>query len=159
MFVNLLLEVVYQYRCVGNVAENQNASFHPGDDAFPEKDTEQPKQDAGPTSTHKSKLVMPVRRSGVMEAEQPSTKNILKRLLPMTFPMAISGFFFKAATMEVASSGNEVPPATSVRPMMDSLTPNPRAMPLAPSTKKLPPMMSRQVRRECIGRTSTRVTA
>ena len=48
MFVNLLLEVVYQYRCVGNVAENQNASFHPGDDAFPEKDTEQPKQDAGP---------------------------------------------------------------------------------------------------------------
>ena len=25
----------------------------------------------------------------------------------MTFPMAISGFFFKAATMEVASSGNE----------------------------------------------------
>lgn len=37
--------------------------------------------------------------------------------------MAISGFFFKAATMEVASSGNEVPPATSVRPMMDSLTP------------------------------------
>ena len=48
VFVNLLLEVVYQYRCVGNVAENQNASFHPGDDAFPEKDTEQPKQDAGP---------------------------------------------------------------------------------------------------------------
>ena len=139
----MLLEVVYQYRCVGNVAENQNAPFQPGDDAFPEKDTEQPKQELAPTSTHKSKLVMPVRRSGVMEAEQPSTKNILKRLLPMTFPMAISGFFFKAATMEVASSGSDVPPATSVRPMMDSLTPNPRAMPLAPSTKKLPPMMSR----------------
>ena len=83
---------------------------------FPKKDTGQPKQDAGPYSTHKSKLVMPVGRSGVMEAEQPSTKNILKRLLPMTFPMAISGFFFKAATMEVASSGNEVPPATSVKP-------------------------------------------
>lgn len=46
--VNLLLEVVYQYRCVGNVAENQNAPFQPGDDAFPEKDTEQPKQEAGP---------------------------------------------------------------------------------------------------------------
>ena len=159
MFVNLLLEVVYQYRCVGNVAENQNASFHPGDDAFPEKIPNSQSRMLDPTSTHKSKLVMPVRRSGVMEAEQPSTKNILKRLLPMTFPMAISGFFFKAATMEVASSGNEVPPATSVRPMMDSLTPNPRAMPLAPSTKKLPPMMSRQVRRECIGRISTRVTA
>lgn len=48
MSVNLLLEVVYQYRCVGNVAENQNTSFQPGDDAFPEKDTEQPKQEAGP---------------------------------------------------------------------------------------------------------------
>ncbi len=39
--------------------------------------------------------------------------------------------------MEVASSGNEVPPATSVSPMMDSLTPNPRAMPLAPSYKEI----------------------
>lgn len=90
--VNLLLEVVYQYRCVGNVAENQNASFHPGDDAFPEKIPNSQSRMLDPTSTHKSKLVMPVRRSGVMEAEQPSTKNILKRLLPMTFPMAISGF-------------------------------------------------------------------
>lgn len=39
-----------------------------------------------------------------MEALHPNTKKILNRLLPMTLPMAISGFFFKAATMEVASS-------------------------------------------------------
>ena len=30
-------------------------------------------------------------------------------LLPITFPIAISGFFFSAATIEVASSGREVP--------------------------------------------------
>lgn len=95
-----------------------------------------------PTSTHKSKLVIPVRCNGVMDALQPNTKNTLNRLLPTTLPMAISGFFFKAATMDVARSGSEVPPATNVSPITDSLTPKLRAMPLAPSTKKLPPAIS-----------------
>ena len=58
-----------------------------------------------PTSTNRSIFVMPVRCNGVMEALHPSTKKMLNRLLPITFPIAISGFFFKAATMEVASSG------------------------------------------------------
>ena len=58
-----------------------------------------------PISTHRSKLVMPVRCNGVMEALRPNTKNTLNKLLPTTLPMAISGFFFKAATMDVASSG------------------------------------------------------
>ena len=95
-----------------------------------------------PISTHRSKLVMPVRCNGVMEALHPNTKNTLNKLLPTTLPMAISGFFFKAATMDVASSGSDVPPATNVSPITDSLTPRLRAMPLAPSTKKLPPAIS-----------------
>lgn len=76
-----------------------------------------------PTSTNRSIFVIPVRCNGVMEALHPSTKKMLNRLLPITFPIAISGFFFKAATMEVASSGRDVPPATRVSPMTDSLTP------------------------------------
>lgn len=107
-----------------------------------------------PASTHKSRLVIPVRCNGVMDALHPSTKNTLNRLLPTTLPMAISGFFFKAATMDVASSGRDVPPATSVSPITDSLTPRLRAMPLAPSTKKLPPAISAQARPECRGQTS-----
>ena len=77
-----------------------------------------------PTSTNRSIFVMPVRCNGVMEALHPSTKKMLNRLLPITFPIAISGFFFKAATMEVASSGRDVPPATRVSPMTDSLLPD-----------------------------------
>ncbi len=107
-----------------------------------------------PASTHKSRLVIPVRCNGVMDALHPSTKNTLNRLLPTTLPMAISGFFFKAATMDVASSGRDVPPATSVSPITDSLTPRLRAMPLAPSTKKLPPAISAPSRPECRGQTS-----
>ena len=87
-----------------------------------------------PTSTSRSRLVMPARCRGVIEALHPSTKKMLKRLLPITLPIAISGFFFRAATMEVASSGRDVPPATSVSPMTDSLTPRLRAMPVAQST-------------------------
>ena len=75
-------------------------------------------------------------------ALHPNTKKILKRLLPITLPMAISGFFFNAATMEVASSGREVPPATKVRPIIDSLTPRLRAIPVAPSTNNCPPYIS-----------------
>lgn len=88
-----------------------------------------------PTSTNRSMLVIPKIFMGVIVALQPNIKNILNRLLPITFPIAISGFFFSAATIEVASSGNEVPPATRVRPITDSLTPNERAMFIAPSTK------------------------
>lgn len=87
-----------------------------------------------PTSVNRSKFVIPLRWRGVILALHPNTKKILKRLLPITFPIAISGFFFSAATMEVASSGREVPPATSVNPIMDSLTPMLRAIPVAPLT-------------------------
>ena len=66
----------------------------------------------------------------------PNTKKTLNRLDPITFPIAISGFFFKAATTEVANSGREVPIATRVNPITDSPTPNDRAISLDPSTKK-----------------------
>ena len=46
-----------------------------------------------PTNVNKSKLVIPLRWSGVILALHPNTKKILKRLLPITLPMAISGFF------------------------------------------------------------------
>lgn len=95
-----------------------------------------------PTKVKRSKLLMPVSRKGVMEALHPNTKKMLNRLLPITLPMAISGFFFKAATIDVASSGREVPPATSVSPITDSLTPRCRAMLLAPSTNHYPPKIS-----------------
>lgn len=92
--------------------------------------------------TVKSRLLIPPIGKGEIVALQPNTKNILNRLLPITFPMAIPGFFFNAAVIEVASSGKEVPPATKVNPITDSLTPNERAIPLAPSTKSCPPKMS-----------------
>ena len=87
----------------------------------------------------KSSEEMPCTGIAVMLALQPNTKNTLKRLEPITLPTAISGFFFRAATTEVANSGSEVPPATKVKPMTDSLIPKLRAMPEAPSTKHCPP--------------------
>ena len=59
-------------------------------------------------SVSKSKLVIPCIFIGQIVALVPSTKKILKRLLPITLPMAIPGFFLKAATMEVASSGRDL---------------------------------------------------
>ena len=64
----------------------------------------------------------------------PRIKKILKRLEPMTFPIAISFSFFFAATMEVTSSGSEVPIATTVSPIKVSLRPRMRAKFVAPST-------------------------
>ena len=90
----------------------------------------------------KSKFDIPLGKSGVMVAEHPKIKNILKRLLPMIFPIAISGFFFMAATTDVASSGREVPTATIVTPMTASLIPNPLAIPIAPFTNICPPKIS-----------------
>lgn len=50
-----------------------------------------------------------------------SIQNILKILLQTTFQIAISGCFFKAATIEVASSGKLVQIATTVNQITASL--------------------------------------
>ena len=47
---------------------------------FPKKIPNSQSRMLDPTSTHKSKLVMPVRRSGVMEAEQPSTQEYIEEI-------------------------------------------------------------------------------
>lgn len=139
---SVVLQAINEECCICNVTKHHDTSFDTGDGAFGKNSPNSQSSMPDPISTHRSKLVMPVRCNGVMEALHPNTKNTLNKLLPTTLPMAISGFFFKAATMDVASSGSDVPPATNVSPITDSLTPRLRAMPLAPSTKKLPPAIS-----------------
>jgi len=59
-----------------------------------------------------------------MQALIPSTRKILKILDPTALPKAISVLFFEAATIEVASSGNEVAKATTKSPNWDSESPS-----------------------------------
>ncbi len=54
---------------------------------------------------------------------QPNTQKILKIFDPTTFPIEISDLFLREATAQVANSGKEVPSATIVNPMSDSLMP------------------------------------
>ena len=55
--------------------------------------------------------------NGIVEirAVVPVTNKMLKMLLPMILPIAISEFPFFAAVIEVINSGREVPKATMVR--------------------------------------------
>ena len=55
---------------------------------------------------------------GEINADTPNIRKVLKILEPTTFPMAISTFFFRAATREVANSGREVPIETIVMAMI-----------------------------------------
>jgi len=66
-----------------------------------------------------------------MDIESPITNRMLNKLDPITFPKARSLLPFFAETTEVMSSGSEVPRATTVRPMSDSLIPIPCAMSFA----------------------------
>ena len=72
---------------------------------------------------------------GLISDVIPRIKKILKILEPTIFPTAISDFFFRAATIEVASSGRDVPAATIVSPITRSLMPSSLAIFIAPSTK------------------------
>ena len=74
-----------------------------------------------------------------MVAEIPSTIRMLKMLEPTAFPIAISTSFFLAATIEVTSSGSEVPMDTMVRPTRVWLIPSLIAILLAVSTVRSPP--------------------
>lgn len=92
-----------------------------------------------PVRVNKSKLPIEPKLSGRMVAEVPSTRNILKILLPITLPTAMPVRPLSAAVIDVASSGSDVPAATTVRPITASLTPSEDAMPEAPFTKQSPP--------------------
>ena len=54
---------------------------------------------------------------GTIAAVQPTIINVLKILLPTTFPIAMSALPFRAETILTVSSGADVPKATIVRPI------------------------------------------
>ena len=81
--------------------------------------------------------------SGESVAEHPKINKILKILEPIALPKAkpLSPFF--VATIEVTSSGREVPIATIVSPMKFSLTPKFLAIIQAWSTTCCPPKITK----------------
>ena len=75
-----------------------------------------------------------------MRALTPNTIKMFMILEPNTLPMAMPEFFFKAATMEVISSGKDVAVATTVSPMVPSLIPQLRANTCALRETSSPPI-------------------
>ena len=71
---------------------------------------------------------------GAMTAASPTTVSVLKMFEPMIFPTAKSFSPRRAAAIELASSGSEVPTATMVSPISRSLTPRAKATLIAPHT-------------------------
>ena len=69
---------------------------------------------------------------GENNALQPRIKRILKVLLPITLPRAMSRSPLIVAATEAATSGRLVPTATMVNPMINSETPRLRAISVAP---------------------------
>ena len=90
-----------------------------------------------------SKIAVASTVIGFNTAEIPRMHKILKRLEPITLPMAISVCPFFAATTLVTSSGREVPIATMVRPINVSLTPRSLARFVAPLTDNSAPTIIR----------------
>lgn len=70
--------------------------------------------------------------------ENQRIQKILKIFDHTIFQMAISLCHFRAAMIDVANSGNDVPTATIVRPMTISDIPNDSAINTAPSTNIFP---------------------
>ena len=77
-----------------------------------------------------------------MIAVTPSIQKTLKIFDPTIFPMAISDWLRRAAIIEVANSGSEVPTATMVRPISNSESQSARARSEAPDTNIFPPINS-----------------
>ena len=80
--------------------------------------------------------------SGERMAENPRINKMLNRLEPIAFPSARPLSPFLVATMEVTSSGREVPIATMVSPIMIDGTCILFATLELPSTKKSAPLIS-----------------
>ena len=90
-------------------------------------------------STHRSMIFSVIMLIGLIADAIPSTINILNILEPIAFPSAISTSFFLAATMDVTSSGSDVPIETIVSPISVWLIPRSLAILDAASTVTSPP--------------------
>ena len=78
-----------------------------------------------------------------MSEDIPRISRILIILLPTTLPIAISPLPSNADLVDTASSGALVPKATTVIPITNAETFSLPAIPLAPSTKRSAPTISR----------------
>jgi len=79
---------------------------------------------------------------GLMAELSPNTHKRLKILEPIALPVTISAFCLFAAEIVVASSGSEVPTATSVTAIRPCEIFIALAITTAPSTTHLPPRKS-----------------
>ena len=77
--------------------------------------------------------------TSITSKQKERINNILNMLEPIALPSASPLSPFLVATIEVTSSGRDVPIATIVRPMKFWLTPKLAAMIHALSTTRLPP--------------------
>ena len=77
---------------------------------------------------------------GMMIDTNPSTDIILNKLDPIIFPTEMECSLLTAATTDVTNSGKDVPNATTVIPMINSLTPMILANLIAPSIKNSDPI-------------------
>ena len=79
---------------------------------------------------------------GKMIAGKPSTSRILAMFEPTTLPTAISGAPLNTASKLTTNSGEEVPQATTVRPITRGGTDSRCARVTAPRTNTSPPIRS-----------------
>ena len=90
-------------------------------------------------STHRSMIFSVMMLIGLIVDAIPSTIRMLNTLEPIALPSAISTSFFLAATIEVTSSGSDVPIETMVSPISVWLIPRSDAILDAASTVMSPP--------------------
>ena len=86
-----------------------------------------------------STIVIPLNERGVISDESPSMRSMFEMLEPRILPSASCPLPFNAATMQVASSGMDVPAAIIVIAMNLSDTPRAFAISVAELTKRRPP--------------------
>ena len=86
-----------------------------------------------------SKLIEKFRDMGAIMDVTPNTHKMLNIFDPTILPTAISMSFFRAATIDVISSGKDVPIATIIADIIKSLIPKLPAINTAPFTTHLPP--------------------
>ena len=91
------------------------------------------------TRTPRSTGLILANDSGQARAEDPRIRRMLDMLEPMMLPRARAPYFFAAATTQVTSSGNDVPPARIVMAMNFSDRPEFSAIRQAESTRMSPP--------------------
>lgn len=92
-----------------------------------------------PAGADGSGFMVPLELDKIVSTLRPDAGGVLGELLPVTFPVTVSKFFFGTTAARITGSNDRMPPTAGIDPVASSLAPGLQTVLPTPSAGRYPP--------------------